>query len=159
MKEEENDPQIPQISQIITERTPREDAKNCFFARYARDLQTYAIIGAAMRVHSELGPGFLESVYNESLEVEFLQRGIPYEREVSLPVYFRETLLESSFRADFICFNTTIVEAKALRSLSGVEEAQLINYLKAAKMHKGLLINFGAKSLQFKRFVCNPPKF
>jgi len=149
---------IPQISQIKAGKSEEQEAQNTTPARYLRDLQTYAIIGAAMRVHSELGLGFLESVYNESLEVEFLQRGIPFEREVALPVYFRDTLLKSSFRADFICFNTSIVEVKALRSLSGPEESQLINYLKAARLHKRLLINFGAKSLQFKRFAFNPPE-
>ena len=149
---------IAPIAQIRAGKSAKDETESLTPARYARDLQTYAIIGAAMRVHSELGPGFLESVYNESLEIEFLQTGIPYEREASLPVYFRETLLESSFRADFICFNTAIVEVKALRSLSGTEESQLINYLKAARLHKGLLINFGTKSLQFKRFVLNLPK-
>ncbi len=97
MKNEENNPQITPIAQIRTGKSANDGTENLTPARYARDLQTYAIIGAAMRVHSELGPGFLESIYDESLEIEFLHRGIPYEREVSLPVYFRDMLLKSSF--------------------------------------------------------------
>ncbi|WP_202976770.1 GxxExxY protein [Candidatus Oscillochloris fontis] len=120
-----------------------------------RDPQTYAIIGAAMAVHRELGHGFLESVYQEALEIELTKQGIPFLREVSIPIYYKETLLKTTYRPDFICFDAVIVELKAIDTLSSKEEAQLLNYLKATKKQRGLLLNFGNKSLQHKRMVLN----
>ena len=118
-----------------------------------RDPQTHAIIGACMEVHGELGSGFLEAVYQESLERELVTRGIPYAREVALPIRYKGTLLRCSYQADFICYNTVIVELKALAALSTVEHAQVINYLKATGLERGLLINFGAPQLEYKRFI------
>ena len=121
----------------------------------ANDRETYAVIGAAMAVHGELGCGFLEAVYQEALEREFQARRIPYAREKELPVYYRGARLSTFYKADFICFGSVIVELKALTKLSGTEEAQVLNYLKASELHKALLINFGAMRLDFKRFVHN----
>jgi GxxExxY protein len=112
-----------------------------------------------MTVHRELGHGFLEAVYQDALEMEFQYLGIPYEREYKLPVFYRGQQLNSFYKADFMCFDSVIVELKALQRLSGTEEAQVINYLKASGLHRALLINFGTKSLQYKRLVLNyhPP--
>lgn len=118
-----------------------------------KDELTYAIIGAAMAVHAELGQGFLEPVYQEALERELVARTVPNTREFMLPIYYRSQPLNTSYRADFICFDTSIVELKALPALSGVEEAQVINYLKASGFERGLLLNFGASSLQHKRMI------
>lgn len=120
-----------------------------------RDQETYAIIGAAMSVHNELGNGFLEAVYQEALEHEFQFRDLPYEREKTLPVYYRGNRLTAYYKADFVCFESVIVELKALHQISGVEEAQVINYMKASGLNKSLLINFGTRQLQYKRLVYN----
>ncbi|MBN1290509.1 MAG: GxxExxY protein [Candidatus Latescibacteria bacterium] len=120
-----------------------------------KDTETYAIIGAAMTVHKEMGCGFLEAVYQEALEKELQIQAIPYNREVELPVYYRDIRLKAYYKADFICFGTVIVELKALPNISGNEEAQVINYLKASGKNKALLINFGSQQVQYKRFVYN----
>ena len=112
--------------------------------------QSYAVIGACMAVHRELGSGFLEAIYQEALEVEFGLRDIPFIREKKLSVFYKGEVLEKSYFADFICFDEVILELKALSSLEGVHEAQLINYLKATNYKLGLLINFGQASLQQK---------
>jgi GxxExxY protein len=117
------------------------------------DPETFAIIGAAMAAHRELGCGFLEAVYQEALAAEFCSRGIAFEGEKLLPIVYKGKPLDAFYKADFVCFNSVIVELKALDTLSSVEEAQVINYLKASGMHRGLLINFGGRSLQFKRLV------
>lgn len=122
-----------------------------------RDPRTHAIIGASMRVHSELGPGFLEAVYQEALAIELTERAVPFQREVELPVFYSGKRLDSSFRVDFICFGSVLVELKALSRLSGVEEAQVINYLKATGHQVGLLFNFGAPSLHYKRLILSQP--
>ncbi len=132
----------PQITQISADKT-------------VTDKETYAVIGAAMAVHGELGHGFLEAVYQEALEREFQFRKIPYEREKELPVLYRGQPLKAFYKADFICFDSVIVELKALQQITGTEEAQVINYLKASGITKGLLINFGSTSLQYKRLVLN----
>jgi len=118
-----------------------------------RDPQTYAIIGAAMEIHCQLGHGFLEAVYRDAAVIEFPVRQILFEKEVVLPIKYKGVLLPTYYRADFVCFSEIIVEFKALTRLSNVEEAQLLNYLKATGLKRGLLINFGAPSLQYKRLV------
>jgi GxxExxY protein len=119
----------------------------------SRDKQTHAIIGAAMEVHRHLGPGFLEAVYQQALAIEFAARGVPFASEVDLPVYYKGERLPCSYRADFVCYSNVIVELKALKAITGIEEAQLLNYLKATRLERGLLVNFGRPSLEFKRFV------
>jgi len=120
-----------------------------------RDPQTYPIIGACMEIHRQLGHGFLEAVYQEAAAIEFPFKNISFEREVSLPIKYKDILLPTYYRADFICFSEIIVEFKALSRLSTIEESQLLNYLKATGLKRGLLINFGVPSLQYKRLVWN----
>ena len=118
-----------------------------------RDPQTYAIIGAAMEVHSVLGPGFVESVYRDALKVELVARGIQHAREVEFPVYYKGSRLDGRFRADFLCNDSIVVEIKAISAWGKTEERQLVNYLKVSRVQRGLLINFGSEKLEFKRFV------
>jgi GxxExxY protein len=117
------------------------------------DNQTYQIIGAALEVHTELGCGFLEPVYQEALELEFSDRGIPFRPQAEMPVFYKGRRLKAPYRADFVCYEQIIVELKALARLGEVEWAQVLNYLKASSHERGLLINFGARSLEHRRFV------
>ena len=119
----------------------------------SRDPQTREIIGAAMEVHRQLGPRFLEAVYQEALAMEFADRGLPFQREQELPIYYKGRRLPCKYRADFVCYEDILVELKALQSLTGNDEAQVLNYLKATRMERGLLFNFGRPSLEFKRFI------
>ncbi len=110
--------------------------------------QTYAIIRACMEIHRQLGHGFLEDVYQEAAVIEFPKQKVPFEREVQLPVQYKGIVLPTKYRADFICFSDIIVEFKAISNLTNVDEAQILNYLKATGFRRGLVINFGAPSLQ-----------
>jgi len=118
-----------------------------------RDPDTYQIIGAAMAVHRELGHGFLEAVYRAALPIEFDKQGIAFRAEVPLAITYKEIMLPVIYKADFICGGDVIVEVKALDVLTNRETAQLLHYLKASGIRRGLLINFGAESLQYKRYV------
>lgn len=120
-----------------------------------KDERTYRIIGCAMEVHKELGCGFLEAVYQEALAREFTEKGVPFESQPAIRIEYKGKLLDKAYQPDFICFNEIIVEIKALAKMTGVEEAQLINYLKASRLQIGLLINFGSMSLEYKRFIYN----
>ncbi|HET6441869.1 MAG TPA: GxxExxY protein [Phycisphaerae bacterium] len=119
----------------------------------AQDPQTYAILGAAMEVHRVLGHGFLEMVYHEALARELAARRIPFGREAPLAIAYKGEALPCSYKADFFCFNEVIEELKAAARLTGADESQIINYLKASGLRRGLLLNFGAPRLQYKRFV------
>ena len=118
-----------------------------------RDPETYAIIGAAMEVHRELGCGFLEVPYQEAFAMELADREIPFAREMALVIHYKSRPFACFYRADFICSANIIVELKAIKTMGPVEEAQLLNYLKATGIERGLLLNFGAPSLQVKRMV------
>ena len=118
-----------------------------------RDPRTHAIIGAALEVHRQLGCGFLEPVYQEALAIELSNCAIPFLREQKFLINYKGHTLESFYRPDFVCFNEVIVELKALSQLSSVEESQVINYLKVTGYHTALLLNFGSRSLEKRRFV------
>ena len=121
--------------------------------QHIKDPRTHAVIGAAMEVHSELGSGFLEAVYQEALEKEFRDREIPFKSQPPVQIMYKGELLNKTYQPDFICFGNVLVEIKALSILSGTEESQIINYLKATGLETGLLINFGNKSLEYRRFA------
>jgi GxxExxY protein len=115
---------------------------------------TEKIIGASFEVHKFLGNGFQEVIYQRALEYEFEKFKLHYSREVELNIYYKE--YENPIgtrRADFVVEEKVLVELKALVKLEDVHLAQVLNYLKAYKLEVGLLINFGAKSLEFKRLV------
>jgi len=113
---------------------------------------TREIIGAAMEVNKTLGNGFLESVYEESLAIEFDLRNIPYKRQKGIDVFYKEQLAKQ-FVCDFLVGEKVLVEIKAIKAITGVEEAQVLNYLRATGIEVGLLINFGEQSLKYKRLV------
>ena len=114
---------------------------------------TYKIIGAAMEVHKELGCGFLEAIYQEAFSLEFKLQKIPYVQEQKLEIEYKGNILDKYYKADFICYDDIVVEIKALSELTTEHEAQILNYLKATNKKIGLLINFGQKSLKYKRYI------
>ncbi len=114
---------------------------------------THKIIGAAMEVHTTLGPGLLEGVYQDALEIELTRRGILFSSQQDLEVRYKDSVLKHKYKPDFIMEGKVIVEIKAVSQLSDIEVAQTINYLKATGYKVALLINFAGKSLQWKRLV------
>ena len=117
------------------------------------DSKAYAIMGCAIKVHSTLGDGFLESAYGDALEAEFKKAGIPYVREDSVRIYYDGQPLPTNYRADFTCFDRSyIVELKAIKTITKVEWAQVIHCLRATRMPYALLINFGRPQLQYDTF-------
>lgn len=116
--------------------------------------ETFNIIGAAIEVHKTLGPGFLEQVYQEALEIELNSRNIPFSPQKSLSIKYKELLLQKTYMADLVCYDKIIVELKSMDVLTDREEAQLLNYLKATGYVLGILINFGSHGkLEWKRMV------
>lgn len=119
-------------------------------SKYAN--KVYKIIGAAMTVHSELGWGLLEPVYQEALHLELLDRGIANEREQEIEIYYKKHLLDKKYRMDIVVDNI-IVELKSVTNLVAVHRAQLCNYLRLTRKPLGLLINFGEESLIGERWA------
>jgi GxxExxY protein len=116
--------------------------------------EAYAIVGAAMEVYNQLGNGFLEAVYQEALAVEFRTRGIPFQEQVVLEIFYKDKPLQATYKPDFIAYGQIIVELKAIKELGNNEQAQLLNYLKATKLRLGILLNFDAeRQLERKRLV------
>jgi len=118
-----------------------------------KDPKTYAILGAAMEVHAELGNGFLEGVYHDALEIEFTRRQIPFTREHPISVSYKGQTLGTPYRADFVCHGAIVVELKAIKTLTDIAYAQTLHYLKATGFERALLINFGTPQLEYKRFI------
>lgn len=116
--------------------------------------ENYNITGAAMHVYNTLGNGFLEAVYQEALEIEFKKRGIPYEREKELTIYYEGKPLQKKYFADFVCYDSIIVELKAIKEIDDSHRSQVYNYLKATGFKLGLLYNFGHyNGLEWERKV------
>ena len=125
---------------------------NGFFTMLRYEQESYQIIGAAMKVHSILGPGFTEKVYQDALAIEFSERGIPFEREKEIHATYKGRVLDGIYKPDFICFDKIIVELKSVKELDDVHRSQAINYAKVAGYQLSLLINFGQSSLEKERF-------
>jgi len=119
------------------------------------DLTRY-IIGAAIEVHKILGVGFLESVYEEALAIEFDLQKIPSERQKTIDVFYKNRLAKQ-FVCDFIVYDKIVIELKAIRKISDIEKAQMLNYLKATGLNLGLILNFGSGSLEVKRLINTNP--
>lgn len=115
--------------------------------------ETHAIIAAAIEVQRHLGTGLLESAYGDALEMELNDRGIPHEREVRVPLFYKGRVLRTQYRADFVCHGRIILELKASVALGAADQAQMWHYLAATKSQVGLLLNFGHAPMQIRRFV------
>ena len=116
--------------------------------------EVYALVGAAMEVYNQLGPGFLEAVYQEALEIELAERGIPFVSQKELRILYKGQPLKKTYISDLTCYEKIIVELKAIDRLTGKDTAQLLNYLKATGLHLGLLINFGnSEKLEWERRI------
>ena len=116
--------------------------------------EAFAIAGAAMDVYYTMGVGFLEPVYQEALAIEFSRRGIPFEREKKLELYYKGSKLNKTYSPDFVCYDDIVVELKVVPRITGIEASQLINYLKVMRKRLGILANFGSeRTLEWKRFV------
>jgi GxxExxY protein len=114
--------------------------------------ESYEIIGAAMKVHGIMGPGFTEKVYQEAFALELQDCNIPFQREMAIHASCKGIKLEGTFVPDFICYDKIIVELKAVKELDDIHRAQAINYAKVAGYKLALLINFGGSSLEHERF-------
>ena len=114
---------------------------------------TYKIIGAAKEVYRELGPGYLESVYEDALCYELDLLDIPYQRQIDLDVNYKTAIFKRKFRADLLVDMRVLVENKAIKKVTNNDEAQLINYLKTTRFKVGLLFNFGAEKFEVIRRV------
>lgn len=115
--------------------------------------ETFKIIGACFEVHKELGKGFLEVVYKDALEIEFHKQGIFFEREKRYDVYYKDVKIPHFYYADFVVFDSVILEIKAQEGIVEDQISQVLNYLAVSKCKLGLIVNFGEKSLKFKRIV------
>ncbi|MEA2086473.1 MAG: GxxExxY protein [Candidatus Caldatribacteriota bacterium] len=115
--------------------------------------EVYNIVGAAMEVHRELGPGLLEAVYQEALEIEFSSQRIPYVSQPKIEIYYKNRKLKKYYEPDLIACNKIVIEIKAQKALGNIEEAQLFNTIKCCRKELGLLMNFGELSLRWKRFI------
>jgi GxxExxY protein len=125
---------------------------------YAHDPRTYRINGAAMEVYNILRRGLLESIYCEALAIEFELRQIPFVSQVPCQIRYKDRPLTGFHRIDFICFDEVVVEVKAISALTPAEEAQILNYLALSGKRVGILLNFGARSLEHRRFVLDLEK-
>ncbi|MEW6506975.1 MAG: GxxExxY protein [Bacteroidota bacterium] len=115
--------------------------------------ESYKIIGSCFEVYNELGPGFLEAVYQEALSIEFTKQNIPFVAQGEMNVFYKGIELKKKYYPDFRCYENIVLEIKAEENLSRVDESQLLNYLKGTEMPLGLLVNFGSDKLQYKRFA------
>ncbi len=115
--------------------------------------ETYKIIGAAMQVHKHLGPGFLESVYQEAMEMELAIQGIPFRSQQKIQVQYKGKNLQHFYVADLICYDKIVVELKAVSGILPIHSAQVLNYLVATDLKVGLLLNYNEESLYHKRVV------
>ncbi len=144
--------------------TAKDDSSQYLFSFFwgvttqQRDPLTYAIIGAAIEVHRHLGPGVLESAYEECLCYELSARGLSFRRQVALPLIYKNQKLEIGFRPDLVIEDRVVVELKCIEKLLPVHDAQLLTYMRLAAIQTGLLINFQAQPLinGIKRFVLTP---
>ena len=121
-------------------------------SRY-REEETYRIIGICMEVHRNLGPGLLEVIYKDALELELKENKIPFEREKEFLIEYKGNILKHKFYADFLINQDLIIEIKSVKEFSNEHIAQVLNYMKLSKSELGLLINFQIKSLQYKRYI------
>ena len=115
--------------------------------------EVFKIVGAAMEVSNELGAGFLEAVYQEALGIELKSRVIPFVAQPTVRIAYKGRMLTKEYIPDFVCYDQIIVEIKAIKVLTTIEQAQLLNYLKATGKPVGLLLNFGSPKLEWKRMV------
>ena len=119
----------------------------------SQDPETHVVIGGGMKVHRVMGCGFSEPVYHAAMKIELRRLGVPFASEVGFALHYDGEPLNLCYRADLVCFESLIVEIKALSGIGPLEVALAINYLKASGLRRALVVNFGARSLQWRRLV------
>jgi len=115
--------------------------------------EAYKIVGCCFEVYNELGPGFLEAVYQEALSIEFQKQGVLFIPQAEMNIYYKGIQLKKKYYPDFLCYGDIVLEIKAEENISPADQAQVLNYLKGTKKTLGLIVNFGAEKLQYKRFA------